>query len=111
MRAGLLTYRCDLLAPVESRDEDGQLIQDYVSQGNVWCGLKYLLGGEAVMRARIESRRPAVVTVRASPLTRRITSEWRVRIPVGGRDYEVREDPRETFNRGYLEFLVEARWQ
>ncbi|MDB6455013.1 phage head closure protein [Falsirhodobacter sp. 20TX0035] len=105
--AGDLTRRATLLEPVQRRDKDGQIIQGYADRGTVWANLLPLRGGESVMQARMESRNPAIVTVRASPLTRSVTSEWRVTID--GREYDVKEDPRETQDRAFLEFLVEAR--
>ncbi|MDQ7262259.1 phage head closure protein [Paracoccus sp. PS-1] len=104
MTAGQLTKRATLLEPVGSVDADGQVIQSWADRGTVWCNWKPRRGGEAVMQARIESRNPAVITVRASMLTRRITSEWRVRID--GREFDVQEDPTETPDRAFLEFLA-----
>lgn len=106
MRAGDLRKRATLRAPVEERDADGQLVQSYVARGVVWAHLRPLRGGEAVMQARMQSRSPAIITVRRSTITTPITSDWRV--VVDEREYEVREDPRETEDRAFLEFLVEA---
>lgn len=107
MDAGKLTKRATLLVPVENVDADGQIIQSYADRGTVWAHLLPLRGGESVMQARMESRNPAILTVRASSLTRRVTSEWRVSI--GDRVYEAKEDPRETQDRAFLEMLVEGR--
>lgn len=105
--AGDLTKRAALLEPFEERDADGQIVQEYRERGTVWCNVRHLRGGESVMQARMESRNPAIITVRASSLTRGVDSEWRVRID--GREYDVKEDPRETQDRAFLEFLAEAR--
>lgn len=107
MDAGKLTKRAVLLEPFEDRDQDGQIVQSYADRGSVWANIRPLRGGESVMQARMESRNPAILTVRASSATRAITSEWR--IAVDGREYDVKEDPRETQDRAFLEFLVEAR--
>lgn len=107
MTAGQLTKRAALLEPVEAVDADGQVVQSYVDRGTVWCNWTPRRGGEGVLQARIESRNPAIITVRAYGLTRRITSEWRVRID--GREYEVQEDPTETPDRAFLEFLAMTR--
>ncbi|MFC3568404.1 phage head closure protein [Paracoccus simplex] len=104
MDTGQLTKRAMLLEPVEATDADGQVVQSWDDRGTVWCNWKPRRGGEGVMQARIESRNPAIITVRASTLTRRITSEWRVRID--GRDFDVQEDPTETPDRSFLEFLA-----
>lgn len=104
--AGNLTKRATLLQPVEARDADGQLIQSYADRGTVWAGLLPLRGGESVMQSRMAARAPAIVIVRSSALSRRVTSEWRVAID--GRTYDVREPPRETQDRAFLEFLAES---
>lgn len=105
--AGDLTKRATLQAPQEAVDADGQIVQAYPAQGTVWANLRPLRGGEAVMQSRMQSRSPAIITVRASSLTRRITSEWRA--VIDGKTYHVKEDPRETQDRAFLEFLAEAR--
>ena len=105
MDAGALTRRATLLQKMEQRDGDGQIVQGVTDRGTVWANLRHLRGGETVLQARLESRAPAIVTVRASRSTRLITSEWQVKID--GRIYEVKESPRETQDRAFLEFLVE----
>lgn len=107
MTAGQLTKRATLLEPVEATDADGQVVQSWTDRGTVWCNWTPRRGGEGVMQARVESRNPAIITVRASALTRRITNEWRVRID--GREFEVKEDPTETPDRAFLEFYAETR--
>lgn len=104
--AGDLTKRATLLEPRVERDADGQLVQGWIERGAVWCHVLPLRGGESVMAARMQSRNPAIVTLRASSLSRQVTSEWRLRI--GGREYDVKEDPRETQDRAWLEMLVEG---
>ena len=106
MNAGDLTKRATLLEPVVERDADGQLVQGWLDHGTVWCHVLPLRGGESVMAARMQSRSPAVVTMRASSLSRQVTSEWRLRID--GREYHAKEDPRETQDRAWLEMLCEA---
>lgn len=107
MRAGDLTKRATLLEPIEAVDDDGQVVQSWADRGTVWCNWTPRRGGEGVMQARIESRNPAIITVRASALTRRITSEWVARID--GREFDVKEDPTETPDRAFLEFYAETR--
>lgn len=105
MKAGDLTKRVTLLEPIEALDRDRQVVHSWADRGTVWCHVRWLRGGESVMQARLASKSPAIVTVRASTLTRRITSDWRVRI--GGREFEAKEDPRESDDRAFLEMLVE----
>ncbi|WP_313350178.1 phage head closure protein [Paracoccus sp. (in: a-proteobacteria)] len=107
MTAGQLTKRATLLEPVEAVDADGQVVQSWTDRGLVWCNLAPRRGGESVMQARMESKNPAIITVRASTLTREITSEWQMQID--GRKYDVREDPQETADRAFLQFYAETR--
>lgn len=104
--AGDLTKRAALKEPFEDVDADGQIIQSYPTRGTVWANIRHLRGGESVITARLQSRSPAIITVRTSSLTRCITSEWQV--VIDWKIYEVKEDPRETQDRAFLEFLVEA---
>lgn len=106
MEAGNLTQLATFQSPVQSADDDGQLHQGWRDEFTIWVNVKYLRGGEAVMQARMQSHTPAILTVRASPQSRRITSEWRAAID--GRVFEVKEDPRPTQDRAWLELLVEA---
>lgn len=106
LAAGDLTKRATLLEPRVERDADGQLVQGWLDRGTVWCHVLPLRGGESVMAARMQSRNPAIVTMRASNLSRLVTSEWRLRID--GREYHAKEDPRETQDRAWLEMLVEG---
>lgn len=109
MTAGQLTKRATLMEPIEGEDADGQVVQSWADRGTVWCNYAPRRGGESVMQARIESRNPAIITVRASTLTRRITSEWRVHID--GRMFDAMEDPQETEDRAFLQFYAETRGQ
>ena len=109
-----LDYRAAFTAPVMAgeTDPDGQPISGYVEQFEVWCGVQWKRGGEAVEQARMQSRSPAILTVRDTPDTRRITSEWQVTMkngPFAGRLFEVKEDPTPTDDRGYLQMLAESR--
>lgn len=106
MRAGQLTKRVTLLEPVISGDADGRQIQSRAARGTVWANVRPLRGGESVMQSRMASRNPAIITVRASSVTRRITNEWRAL--VDGKEYDIKEDPRETQGRAMLEFLAEV---
>lgn len=105
--AGQLTKRATLLEPVEELDARGKLVQSWAERGTVWCNVRWLRGGESVMQARLASKSPAIVTMRASTLTRRVTSEWKLRID--GREFDAKEDPRETDDRAFSEVLVERQ--
>ena len=103
--AGQLAKRATLLEPIEAVDADGQIVQSWAERRTVWCNVRWLKGGESVMQARLASKSPAIVTMRASTLTRRVTSEWKLRID--GREFDAKEDPRETDDRAFFEMLVE----
>lgn len=107
MKAGELTKRAALLEPDKAPDADGKVVQGHVERGTVWANVLPLRGGESIMQARMQSRNPAIVTIRVSGLSRRVTSEWRVRID--GRTYDVKEQPRQSKDRAMLEFMVEER--
>ncbi len=102
-----LTKRATFNRPIKNRDQDGKIVQAMESAATVWANVRPLRGGEAVMQARLQSRSPAVITIRRSPDTLRITSEWEA--VIDGRTFELREDPREDESRQFLEMLAEAR--
>lgn len=106
MRAGKLNKRASLSAPVQEPDPDEQIVTSWQHMGTVWANVLPLRGSESVMQARMQAKSPVIVTVRASSLTRDITAEWRVSID--GRSHDVKERPRETQDRAFLEFLAEG---
>lgn len=106
-RADQLTKRVAFLKPIVDQDEDGMMVQRYDLQFTLWGHVLPLRGGEQIMQARMVAKAPAIVTVRAGAQARQTTSDWRVQI--GGKVYEVKENPRETQDRAFLELLVEGR--
>ncbi|WP_294932191.1 phage head closure protein [uncultured Paracoccus sp.] len=106
MRAGQLTKWALFQRPEKGVDANRNRILSYVDAFEVAVNLLPLKGTETVMAARMISRSPAIITVNAASDARLVTNEWRVIID--GRVYDVREDPRETQDRGFLEMLVEA---
>ncbi|MBC9245158.1 phage head closure protein [Paracoccus sp. 11-3] len=104
--AGQLTKRAEFLKPFMEKDADGRVIQRYDLQFRSWAHVLPLRGGEQIMQARMAAKAPAIVTIRATPEAREITSEWRLRI--GGIEYDLKEHPRESQDRAFLEMLVEA---
>ena len=101
-----LDHRAIFSARREISDEYGGTRDEWVPQFTEWAEVKYLRGGESVMQARLASRSPAILTVRASSDARRITSEWRA--VIDGRTYHIREDWRESQDRAWLEMLAEV---
>ncbi len=106
MTAGDLNRRASFHCPIKDTDGDGNPILSYPEVFKAWVKLVPLRGGESVMASRMASRSPAIVTFRASTQARQVTSEWQ--LVIGGRVYEVKEDPRETQDRAYFEMLVEG---
>ena len=101
-----LTQRAAFYEPFEERDEDGMLVQSWLLRFTLAAHVLYLRGSEAVMQARMQSKNPAIITVRKSSQARAITSEWRAEI--AGKTYEIREDPRPSQDRRLLEMLAEG---
>lgn len=99
-----LSDRVTFQSPIHWRDDDGQQMQGWRPEFTVWANVRYLKGGEEVMQARMQSRTPAVLTIRASRQAARVTSEWRAL--VGGKAFDVKEDPRLTPDRAWLEMLA-----
>lgn len=100
-------YRATFQEPFEDEDADGQVVQRYDDRFQDRVTMRFLRGGESVLAARLESRSPVIIGVRNSARAREVTSEWRA--VIDGKTYHVKEDPRETQDRAFLEFLAEAR--
>ena len=101
-----LTQRAAFYEPFEERDADGMLVQSWLLRFTLAAHVLYLRGSEAVMQSRLQSKNPAIITVRKSSQARAITSEWRAEI--AGKTYEIREDPRPSQDRRLLEMLAEG---
>ena len=101
-----LTQRAAFYEPFEERDADGMLVQSWLLRFTLAAHVLYLRGSEAVMQARLQSKNPAIITVRKSSQARAITSEWRAEI--AGKLYDIKEDPRPDQARRLLEMLAEG---
>ncbi len=104
--AGDLTRRAAFYKAIEDVDADGMIVQGWQLQFACAAHVHYLRGSEAVMQARMQSKSPAIVSVRDFPAARQITSEWRCEID--GKTYDLKEDPRRGQDRRLLEMLAEA---
>lgn len=107
MEAGRLDRRLSFYRRVEQDDGAGNTVSDWVLQFSQQGNRKFLRGGESVMAARLESRQPVILTVRASTQARAVTNDWRV-VDRDGTVYNVRENPKESDDRGFLELLAES---
>ena len=105
--AGKLDRRFSFYKRQEQDDGAGNTVSDWVLQFSQQGNRKWLRGGESVMAARLESRQPVILTVRASTQARAVNNDWRV-VDRDGTIYNVRENPKESDDRGFLEFLAES---
>ncbi len=106
MTAGHLDRRADFERRASLNDGYGNTEDAWAPTFTRWCGVTYLKGGETVMGARLEGRQPVILTVRADPDTQAITPDMRAIID--GRAYNIREFPRPTKDRAYLEMAAES---
>lgn len=106
--AGKLDRRLRFDRPKQVSDGAGNFTDGWEEQFTVAANRKWLRGGESVLAARLEAKQPAIVTIRNSSSAREITADWRCVDVRAERVYAIRENPKESDNRGYLEFLVES---
>jgi head-tail adaptor len=107
MGAGARSVRVAFDAPVSVPNGMGGTISDWADVPVVrWAHVRYLLGGETVLAARLEGVQPAVVTVISDTDTRAITPEWRMRRVADDAPAAVRA-VKPTQDRGELEITVE----
>lgn len=81
---------------------------DWTPQFEQAAHRQWLRGGESVFAARLESRQPAIITVRDSAQARSVTADWRAVDTRDGRIYNIRENPKESDDRRFLEMLAES---
>lgn len=106
MGAGQMRDQITLERRSSQADGFGNYIGAWVPAFSRWCSVKALRGGETVIASRLEGRQPVIVMVRSDPETDQIDPEMRATI--NGRIYNIRELPRLTEDRLYLEFLAET---
>lgn len=104
--AGKLDRRVTLSRRVEQSDGFGNMVGEWTPAFSRWCNVRYLRGTEAVMAARLEGRQPVIVTVRKDSETD--TIDPGMRATIDGRVYNIRELPRPSDDRLFLEFLAES---
>lgn len=107
MAAGRLDRRLRFEKRQETPDGAGNFRSDFLPQFTVAAGREWLRGGESIIGARLEGRQPAILTIRASAQARTITHDWRAVDTRDGAVYNIRETPKETGSRHYLEMLAE----
>jgi SPP1 family predicted phage head-tail adaptor len=80
---------------------------DWAEQFTCHAGFTWLRAGEAVMAHRLESKNPAVIRIRVSSATDRITNDWRVRDTRRGTVFNIRGITLDN-SRAFVDLLVEA---
>lgn len=108
MAAGRLDRRLRFEERQEVSNGAGGFRGEWVHQFTVAAGRKWLRGGEAVIGARLEGRQPAILTIRSSLQARGIGHDWRAVDERDGRVFNLRESPKESDDRAYLEMLAES---
>lgn len=116
MTAGRLTEHYAFQSRQTEDDGAGNEEGEWITRFTDRAGRLFLRGGEGVIAARLESRQPVVIRVRNSRRSREITADWRVVDIRAGNDeygqprvvFNIRETPKETDDRLFLEFLAEA---
>lgn len=106
MKSGQLNNRAAFHSPLAGKDAAGQIENGFAAEFIVWANVVFRRGGEGVFAARLEAKSPAIITVRASTESLEIRPSWAV--DIGGERFNVRERPRFTDDRLYLEFLAET---
>jgi head-tail adaptor len=108
--AGRLDRRFQFQVRVNVDDGHGNTVADWFPQFTVAGNRKYILrgAGEAVIAARLTAKTLATVIVRRSLATQQITADWRAIDTRSGEVFNIREQPQESDDRGYLSFLCET---
>lgn len=108
MSAGDLDSRLTFEERQPVDDGHGNMRAGWVARFTRWADVMLLKGGETVTAGRIAGRSPAIVKVRACNATRTITAGWRAVDVHDGTVWKVKEPPRLTRDRAFLEMMVEA---
>jgi head-tail adaptor len=91
----------------DTPDDFGNVVSDWLSRGEAWAEIKYLRGGETVLASRLEGRSVQLIRVRATSVTREITSDWRLIDMRSNAIFAVRV-VNETPDRAWIELLTES---
>lgn len=110
MKRGLRVTDLDRIVSFQRRGEvdDGhgnKVDGDFIEVFQEWARVNPMKGGEGVVEARLSARQPAILTVRAIAAAEAMNADW---IAVtGGVVWSLKEPPRLTDDRQFLEVLVE----
>lgn len=103
----IFEVREDLSNDSPPGDGFGNMQGGWQPQFTVWAKYHPLRGTESVMASRLQGRQPAILTVRASSQTRRITTDWRCRDKRTGEAFNIRSITRYPDRSGY-DLLIEG---
>ena len=110
MKRGMRVTDLDRVVSFQRRGEvdegyGNKVDGDFAEVFREWARVKPMKGGEGVVEARLSARQPAILTVRATAAAEAVNSDW---IAVtGGMVWNIKEPPRLTEDRQFLEMLVE----
>jgi len=104
--AGDLYYRVAFDKRVEVEDGAGNTVGDWQEQFSCRAAYRHLRGGESVMAGRLQGKHTQVIIVRASSLTRSVSTDWRVRDVRNGEVFNIRDITHET-DRRWVSMLCE----
>lgn len=92
---------------VASSDDYGNPIAgDFVFEFETWARIRPLIGGEAVLAARLGGEQPVVITVHYSDQTKTITTDWRARDARLGTLYNIRSVANNDERKAYLDITA-----
>jgi len=106
MEAGKLSNQLEFQERIVVSDGAGNERGDFIGQFERSARIQPKFGGETVMAARLSGVQPAVITVRTSNDTKRITTDWRARDVRNGDIWNIRSIT-VTEDRAGIEMLAE----
>lgn len=105
--AGDLFHRVAFEAPVAGSDGAGGVLAGFAERCIVRAEFIHIRGGEGVLAARLESKHPQVIRVRAMAATLAASADWRIVDKRTGVIFNIR-DISLSADRVWLDFLCES---
>jgi head-tail adaptor len=88
--AGAMRYRLKFAERDTTEDEYGNPSTGWTDRFTVSGSITAKVGGEAVDAARLAGRQPVILTVRRSPDTRLVTTDWKATEVESGTEFNIR---------------------
>jgi head-tail adaptor len=88
--AGALRYRLKFSERDSVEDEYGNIGLAWVDRFTVSGNITAKVGGESVDAARLAGRQPVIISVRRTPDTRQITTDWKATEVESGTELNIR---------------------